>query len=125
MKDYMINDDNEVIVTSWFGLADLHLDYNIFKDPELLQFLEFVKQVRDKTTLLQSQAKDIKNFTQEKLKEFHPLIEDMVKLNSEARKYESIVKESFKLGTPKDLIGKKVKVFGFNIVTGESFEHQW
>jgi hypothetical protein len=125
MKDYTINDNNEVIVTSWFGLADLHLDYNIFKDPQLVEFLNFVKQVRDKTTLLQSQAKDVTNFTQEKLKEFHPLIEDMMKLNSKTKEYESVVKQSFESGAPKDLIGKKVKVFGFNMITGESFEHQW
>ena len=125
MKDYIINDNNEVIVTSWFGLADLHLDYNIFKNPQLVEFLDFVKQVRQKTTLLQSQAKDITNFTQEKLTEFQPLVEDMMKIHAESKKYESIVKESLQSEVPKDLIGKKVKIFGFNLITGESFEHQW
>jgi hypothetical protein len=125
MKDYIINDNNEVIVTSWFGLADLHLDYNIFKNPQLVEFLDFVKQVRQKTTLLQSQAKDVTNFTQEKLTEFQPLVEDMMKIHAESKKYESIVKESLQSEVPKDLIGKKVKIFGFNLITGESFEHQW
>ena len=124
MKDYIISDD-QIIVTSWFGLADLHLDYNIFKNAQLIQFLEFVKQVRGKTASLQSQSKDISNFTQEKLTEFQPLVEDMMKMHVESKKYESIVKESLQSEAPKDLIGKKVKIFGFNLITGESFECQW
>jgi len=45
MKHYHI-EDNLIICNTWFGVSEMHTDYNLFKDFHILKYLSEIEKLR-------------------------------------------------------------------------------
>lgn len=115
MKNYSIEGDI-IICNTWFGVAELHMDYGLFRDIHMLKFISEIDKVRVMTgqlaTLVESKNfEKAKEITEQYVKENNVSLNDMVSILKPADDYIKYIEELSTLA-PESLKGKKLILTG-------------
>jgi len=115
MKNYSIEGDI-IVCNTWFGVAELHMDYGLFRNIHMLKFISEIDKVRAITfklkTLVESKDfKQTKEITEKFIKENNISSNDIVSILKSADEYEKYIDELPNL-VPESLKGKKLILTG-------------